>query len=77
MIFKVLLSLEELPKYYKINIQDYLKFIQLFVYRDADSFAVSMFIFSFLFKQHQEISMDAVRKSMDLLGGTAHAHEEI
>ena len=77
LLFKTLLNLEDLPKYYKINIQDYLKFIQLFVYRDADNFTVAMFIFSFLFKESQEISMSAAEKSLGLLAGLASLHLEI
>lgn len=51
LVFKIILGEQALRPLFKINIQDYIKFIQLFVSRDADCSVTSMFIFKFLFRE--------------------------
>lgn len=52
-IFKILLGVESLSPIFKISIQDYIKFIQLFISRDADTSLVAIFAFKFLFKNEE------------------------
>lgn len=57
LIFKIILGEQALKPLFKINIQDYIKFIQLFVSGDADCSIVAMFVFKFLFQDEERVNM--------------------
>jgi hypothetical protein len=50
LIFKILWGSEALSPLFKINIQDYIKFIQIFVSKDAEISVTAYFAFKFLFR---------------------------
>ena len=74
LIFKVILSMDEIPTYYKINIHEYLKFTQLFVSRDAEPNFLTMFMLTFLFKESREISFDGAMAVLDQIDGPVSKH---
>lgn len=54
LVFEILLGVEGVSTYYKINIHEYIKFNQLFVSRDAEPAQLAMFIFAFLFMREEQ-----------------------
>ena len=74
-VFEVLLGVQEVSNFYKINIHEYIKFNQIFIARDAEPNLVAMFIFAFLFSKVQETTCEAVCASMNLLKGSADLHQ--
>lgn len=73
-ILKIILGEDELTPVTKMNIQDYIKFVQLLISRDAESTLVAMFLFMFLFESEDEITKEAVFKTLNLLEGSATKH---
>jgi hypothetical protein len=72
---KIVLGIDKIYSYYKINIHEYIKFIQIFASRDADTTIVATFIFKFLFQEHGEINIKNAINALDMIGGSASRHE--
>ncbi len=76
-IFKSLLGCDEIYSYSKLKIHEYIRFLQLFVYRDASTHELSFFIFNFLFREQEEVSYQNAKKMLNFLGGDSSKHLQI
>lgn len=76
-IFLAIFGPESLDPLFKIHIQEYIKFIQVFVSRDADPSFLALLMFKFLFKDENSINEQTVLKSLDLIGNSANKHSII
>lgn len=77
LIFKILLGVESLSPVFKINIQDYIKFIQLFVSRDAEPNLVALFTYKFLFKNEEDVNMESALSCLNLIENSNKKHKYI
>ncbi len=77
LIFRILLGEQSRQPMFKINIQDYIKLIQIFVSRDAEPPFLSMFIFRFLFKDEESVNMMCALDSLDLIDSSVNRHKVV
>lgn len=77
LIFRILLGEQSRQPMFKINIQDYIKLIQIFVSRDAELPFLSMFIFRFLFKDEESVNMACALDSLDLIDSSVNRHKVV
>jgi hypothetical protein len=77
LIFRILLGEQSRQPMFKINIQDYIKLIQIFVSRDAEPPFLSMFIFRFLFKDEESVNMMCTLDSLDLIDSSVNRHKVV
>lgn len=60
---------------FKINIQDYIKLIQLLISRDAEPILSATFIYKFLFKEEEEeVRLEDALMVLEGVGGSARRH---